>query len=598
MEKIKLSQIRAQFPMYADVPDEQLLIGLRQKYYSDIPSAQFYSRIEWDNVDPTEGMSGGQRFLAGVGKGMTDVARGLGQMVGVVDREDVAQARKRDEALTRTGAGMAGNVAGSVAAMLPTALIPGANTMAGAAAIGAGTGLAAPSVSTGETLQNVLMGGALAPAALGVGRAVGATARGAQSLMEPFTKKGQERIAARTLQQFATDPQKAAESLRSARQLVPGSAPTMAQAADDPGLAQLERTLRNNPETGGLITSQLEAQRAARLSAVQNVAGDDAYYNAIKEGRAIFAAEDYAKAIADGFDPEKLQAAAPKLEALLKRPSIRAAQAKARELAQESGEELTDVGSVRGLDYLVKALDNKISAAKNLGSSIGKEDLRSLTNTKNELLSLIEDVAPAYKAARDNFAGMSRQVNSMDVGRDLLNRMQSPLARAGASGRELKNEYARALEGATESVKRATGMDLPLDRVMTKRDMDTLQNVAKDMARSAKADDMGRAVGSNTAQNLAAQNLMRRILGPTGMPETWAESNVLQAVLSPYTGLTKLAGAENAVLERLTRASLSPQDAATLMLLTQQPSRAGLLGVEAMRYIPGASAGLLGQFPE
>lgn len=290
--------------------------------------------------------------------------------------------------------------------------------------------------------------------------------------------------------------------------------------------------------------------------------------------------------------------AAPRLQAILKRPSIQAAQATARRLAAENGEELTDLGSVKGLDYLVKSLDNKISAAKNVGSSVGKEELRALTKTKADLIGLIEEVAPAYKAARDNFAGMSRQVNSMDVGRDLLNRMQSPLARAGASGREMKNEFARALEGATESVKRSTGMDLPLDRVMNTRDVQTLRNVARDMARAAKADDMGRAVGSNTAQNLAAQNLMRRVLGPTGMPQSWAEAKPLQALLSPYTGMTKLAGSENDVLALLAEAAMDPARANALLTMALQPSRASQIGVNALRYAPGIGASpLIGQSP-
>lgn len=549
-------------------------------------------------LDPTEGMSTGDKFLAGVGKGMTDVGRGVGQMVGLVSRQDVAESRKRDKALMDTGAGMAGNITGSLAAMLPTAFIPGAATLPGAAAIGAGTGLAAPSESTEETLKNTVLGGVLAPAAVVAGRAIGAGARGAQSLMEPFTKKGQEQIAARTLQRFATDPAKAASNLANARQLVPGSAPTMAQAADDPGLAQLERTLRNNPETGGKIAEQLQAQRAARLSAVQGVAGDDAYYNAIKEGRAVFAKEDYAKAIAEGFDPKALEKAAPKLKAILSRPSIKLAQTVARNLAAENGEQITDLGSVRGLDYLVKALDNKISAAKGVGSSVGKEELRALTKTKADLTSLIEEIAPAYKEARENFAKMSRQVNAMDVGRDVMQRMQSPLARYGASGREMKNEYAKALEGATESIKRSTGMDLPLDRVMNPRDIQTLENVARDMARAANAEDMGRAVGSNTAQNLAAQNLMRRVLGPTGMPETWAESNVLQGILSPYTGLTKLAGSENALMELLANAALDPMRANALMTMAVQPSRVGQFGVNALRYAPAlGTTPLIGNSP-
>lgn len=597
MDKIKVSDIRAKFPMYSDVSDDQLLMAVRQKFYPDIPPSRFYARIEYDAPDATEGMSELEKLRAGIGKGMTDAARGVGQLFGIVSRDDVAESRRLDRSLTNTGAGAAGNVIGNIAAMAPTALIPGASTLRGAALIGGGTGLAAPSTSTEETFKNTLTGTALGPGAVVAGRALGATVQSAKGLVEPFTKQGQERIAARTLQQFAADPTRAAEALRTARPLVPGSQPTMAQAADDAGLAQLERTLRNNPETGPLIQGQVDAQRAARLKAVQDIAGTDDYYRGIKEGRSVFAAEDYGKAIASGFDEKALQTVKPQLDKILERPSIKAAQRLAVDLAAEKGEQLTEAGSIKGLDYLVKALDSKISAAKNVGSSVGKEELRALVGTKDDLLKVIEKIAPAYKEARENFAKMSRQVNSMDVARDLLGRMQSPLARAGASQRELKNEYARALENAMESTKRATGLDLPASAFMPKNDLDTLLNVSKDMARSARVEDAGRAIGSNTAQNLAAQNLLRRTLGPTGMPQSWAESNALQAFLSPYTGLTKLAGSERAVLDRLTKAALDPMDAANLLSMSQPQSRTGLLGVEAMRYLPATSAGLLGYSP-
>lgn len=593
MDKISVADIRQKFPMYGDVPDEQLVLAIRKKFYADIPLKDFINRIEFTAPDPTEGMSGLDKFRAGIGKAMTDTARGLGQMVGLVDRQDVAASRKLDAPLLKTTEGAAGNVLGNIGMLAPTALIPGAATIPGAAIIGAASGLAAPSVSTGETLTNIGAGAAVGPASVVAGRALGAGWQAAKGLVEPFTKSGQEAIAARTLQQFAGNGNSAANAMRSGQQLVPGSTPTMAQASGDSGLAQLERTLRNNPETGPMIEAQLAAQRAARLKAVQNVAGTDEYYNAIKAGRATFAAEDYAKALAGGIDQDMARALQPQISALMERPSIQQAKQAAQSLAKEQNITIDKWGSVEGLDWLKKGLDDLISAAKKPGSSIGDARLRALVQTKQDLMSVIEDIAPKYRAANDNFAAMSQQVNSMDVARDLLNRMQTPLARAGASQREMKNEYARALEQAMESTKRATGMDLPIDRVMLPRDVATLKNVASDMARSAAAEDAGRAIGSNTAQNLAAQNLLRRTLGPTGLPQSWAESTVLQGLLTPYSAAARIAGSDRAVMERLARAAVDPQDAAALLRMQQAPSAIGLLAPEAMRYAPAAPLGLL-----
>ena len=88
-------------------------------------------------VDPTRDMSGGQKFMAGVGKGVTDVGQNLARMLtpkgmegGIVEKgdlgisdEQMAQREARDAPLMETGAGMAGELVGEMAA---TALPGGA----------------------------------------------------------------------------------------------------------------------------------------------------------------------------------------------------------------------------------------------------------------------------------------------------------------------------------------------------------------------------------------------------------------------------------------------------------------------------------------
>jgi hypothetical protein len=100
-------------------------------------------------------------FREGAGKAFVDIARGAGQLVGVVSRDDVAESRRVDAPLIATTGGKVGNFAGNIAAAVPAAMIPGANTVAGAGVIGAGLGLLQPSTSTRETATNVGLGGAL-----------------------------------------------------------------------------------------------------------------------------------------------------------------------------------------------------------------------------------------------------------------------------------------------------------------------------------------------------------------------------------------------------------------------------------------------------
>lgn len=132
------------------------------------------------SADPTQGMSRTDKFLAGAGKGMTDVARGVGQVLGLVDQQAIDDAKRRDAPLMDSGAGMAGNITGAVAATYPLARIPGANTLAGAALIGTASGALEPVASDESRLAKTLMGGA---AGLG-GEAI---ARGLSRVLSPRT---------------------------------------------------------------------------------------------------------------------------------------------------------------------------------------------------------------------------------------------------------------------------------------------------------------------------------------------------------------------------------------------------------------------------
>jgi hypothetical protein len=116
-------------------------------------------------VDPTEGMSGLEKFNAGMGKAFTDIGRGAAQMVGMgPSGEEVQEQRQLDAPLMKTGAGIAGNVAGNIAAMAPMAVIPGAATVGGAGALGLTAASLQPTITPEERLKNQAFGGVLGAA--------------------------------------------------------------------------------------------------------------------------------------------------------------------------------------------------------------------------------------------------------------------------------------------------------------------------------------------------------------------------------------------------------------------------------------------------
>lgn len=86
--------------------------------------------------------------------------------------QTVADQRQLDAPLMATRGGKIGNFTGTVANLIPAAFIPGANTVAGAAAIGAGTGFIQPTASNKETLLNTGLGAAAGAAGQWIGNKV------------------------------------------------------------------------------------------------------------------------------------------------------------------------------------------------------------------------------------------------------------------------------------------------------------------------------------------------------------------------------------------------------------------------------------------
>lgn len=122
--------------------------------------------------DVTEGMSTGEKVLAGIGKGFVDIGRGVGQRLGMVSQEEIDKARELDRPLMETGAGLTGNIIGNVAAALPTMAIPGAGTIAGSAALGGALGALQPTATGESTLGNIVTGAAFGGAGAAIPKGI------------------------------------------------------------------------------------------------------------------------------------------------------------------------------------------------------------------------------------------------------------------------------------------------------------------------------------------------------------------------------------------------------------------------------------------
>lgn len=269
---MNISEIRAKFPQYQDIPDGELVRGLHAKFYKDLPYADFLKSIDFRKpVDPTEGNSFAQNAMAGRGQGLVNLARGAAQFTGL-DRLPVVKRlldldtdyKALDAPLLSTAGGKYGSVESTIAALAPLSVIPGGATIAGAGTIGALAGALQPTETPLDRLGNMAVGGILGggtQAVAGPGaRKVGEWA--ANKEMAATLRKSQNAVRDQTL----AAGQKAGYT-------VPGSAvePTMGRnvlesvagkAAVGQGAA-----LRNQPVTDALARAEAGLRPDQALSA-------------------------------------------------------------------------------------------------------------------------------------------------------------------------------------------------------------------------------------------------------------------------------------------------------------------------------------------
>jgi hypothetical protein len=429
-------------------------------------------------------------------------------------------------------------ISSAVGEALPAAVIPVGGTASLAATAGklalAGAVPGALEYGTASERARKAVGGGvgavaggvmLPKAASAVVKGVPAVGRAARAAVEPLTENGRRVIAGRTLVNAAGDDAPAvAQRLASAGapavgpfqpgmaktmagEIVPGSMPSAAQVAENGGIAALERSVAAaNP--ADFATRGME-QASARVGALRNVAQDDVARAAAVAARKSKTSPLYAAAKAQTVDVD------PALAELLKRPSVQQAMARAEKIAAEEGRAVaSQEGKITGqtLQDLKMAMDAMLSDP--MGGIAGKEaDL--VKATRGQLMNWMESRIPDLKTARTTYAEMSKPIGQMDVGQELLTRLEPALNDYGGLARETGAKYATALRNADQTAVKATKFKgAGMGDLMTNQQMNALEGVASDLARKANAQDLGRGVGSDTFQKLALSNIAERSGAP------------------------------------------------------------------------------------
>lgn len=519
------------------------------------------------------------RVLAGIGSGLDDLKTGVGQRLGFIDQASVDEKKRRDAPLKATTAGTVGNVIGKVAVGLPAAFVPGANTLVGAGLIGGAQGVLEPTASDESVAKNALIGASAGAGGVVLGRVLRAGYQGVKGLIEPFTEAGQNRIAGRVLERFAENPDAVRNATSAATET--GARPLLAEAARDRGVATLQRALESDPQIAAMVAQRAADNNAARVATIGSIAGDPAKRAAAESARKAASGDMYQAATNATYTVDS------KLGDLLNRPAVKQALQRAKSLAENQGRPFTfatetqapfsGVGgraaesskqiTGQGLQDLKMALDEMLSdPASGFTGKAGD----TIKNLRGQIMDWMEQANPAFKQARTAYASASKPINAMDVGQRLLDKTTGAIRDLGGNQRLQANAFARALNDEAGTVQKATGFKgvNALADVLQPEQLSKLNAVRNELELASNLAQAANGPGSQTAKSLASQNLLRQILGPTGLPQSWAESTMLETLLRPVQFGMK--AAEPRIQNKLAEIMLDPSKAGNALSAAQK----------------------------
>lgn len=126
-----------------------------------------------------------------------------------------------------------------------------------------------------ETTGQLLGGGAYALGSAGTKQGVDALGKTVDDFVKPFTRGGQQQLAAEKILGASTDPEALRRTLNKDPEiLVPGSNPTLAEVANDRGVTQWQDAMRSK-NRGDFLQRQSE-QNVARNESISGLAGEGA----------------------------------------------------------------------------------------------------------------------------------------------------------------------------------------------------------------------------------------------------------------------------------------------------------------------------------
>lgn len=427
-------------------------------------------------------------------------------------------------AAARTIGGAMGPIASKVASFLTGGGGIASNAVAG------GEAGALNAALTGGDIKQGAIGGALTGGALKAAVTVPSYAyNAAKTVGNALTESGQGRIANAIVDRYA-GPGGVSPN---ANELIPGSRPTLAEATGDVGIANLQRTARDQPGLGPMLVEREQANHAAR----------NAYYDTIARTPEEIQA---AKLIRDAEGTVARQQIFTNAQPADPRPVI----AKIDEiLADPGGKRSAVVSALKSLrkQFLNEGPNGSQSLETNaatlyqsgrkeigdmMDSRMANTDPAGLLTTselkevRDTLDGVIDKAAPGFKQYLEDYSAASRPIDAMQFLQGLKLR--------DAQGNMTLAKVQTALDNI-QKLKSAPGINKA--KSLTDEHIDALTNLRDDLLR-AQSVNAGKSLGSPTVQNALSQEMLNNLMpGPVGgILQHAADPRIIGSVLGSAAG--------------------------------------------------------------
>jgi hypothetical protein len=424
------------------------------------------------------------------------------------------------------------------------------------------SGLAEANGSAGERLAEGAKGlgigaaiGAAVPAAIDVARTATAPIR---SMFSAATKPEQTAVRqiAQAMEDGSISPTQAQQALQEAR--AAGVRDMTLADVGGKNAQQLAATYAKSPGPGKQAAADfLEQRMAGRGENLVDVARPalghpEQTYGAIDqliEQRAKAATPLYERARNTPLDTTR-----PEYDAIMRELETPSGQqalaAAARKMADEkvpskmipinAGQDgsvtLSRLPDTRTLDYVKRAIDDKIQAARRVGNM---DDARIFQSVKNGVVNNLDQLNPAYKSARAAFAGPSESKDAIEAGMQFLTMPSEDIRKVMQGLSQADREFARL--GAARALKDIAGASSDRTRELLSGNMrERMQEIFPDKGSYDRAYQGWQAIKGQS-------DLARRVLGGSQTYENFAQAGdaaldpsiLLHAAHGNFLGATK-----------------------------------------------------------